>query len=115
MPCLYMITMPDGKQYIGVTTKTAEKRYAKHVEDAKGGRDTSIADAMRRCKFKGIRVDTLLESDNIDLLFDVEPAYINQYQTRIPKGHNATNGGRGMKGCIRKDICGEYILNGEKA
>lgn len=110
MACLYMITMPDGKRYIGVTSKTAEKRLAKHYEDAKGGRDTSIADAMRRCKFKGIKIDVLLESDSIELLYDTEPLYIQQFSTLIPRGHNATLGGKGMKGCIRKDICGEYVL-----
>lgn len=110
MACIYIITTPDGKQYVGVTSKTAEQRLAKHIEDAKGGRDTSVADAMRCCKFKGIKIDVLLESGIIDLLYQLEPVFIHKHDTRIPNGHNATIGGKGMKGCIRKDICGEYIL-----
>lgn len=109
MSCLYMITMPDGKKYVGVTSKTAKERLAKHIKDAKGGRDTSIADAMRRCKFKGITIETLVECEDVELLYEQESEYIARCDTRIPNGHNATNGGRGIKGCIHKNIIGEYV------
>ncbi len=109
MSCVYLITMPDGKQYVGVTSKTAEERLAKHIKDAKGGRDTSIANAMRRCKFKGILIVVLAESDNVELLYAIEPLHIEHFNTRIPNGHNATIGGKGIRGCIRKNILGEYV------
>lgn len=109
MSCVYKIKMPDGKCYIGVTTKTAKQRLAKHFEDAKGGRDTSIADAMRRCKFKGITIETLVECEDVEMLYEIEKEQIEKHDTRIPNGHNATIGGKGMRGCIRKNLIGEYV------
>lgn len=108
MACVYLITMPDGKKYVGFTSKTAEQRLAKHIEDAKGGRNTSIADAMRRCKFKGMTITTLIEGDDIEFLQTAERHFIKKHRTLIPDGHNATEGGRGFKGCIKKNILGEY-------
>lgn len=110
MSCIYKITMPDGRCYIGVTSKTAKQRLAKHFEDARGGRDTSIADAMRRCKFKGIKIETLVERESVEDLYALEVDLISFHNSRIPNGHNATAGGRGVKACIRKNILGEYHL-----
>lgn len=109
MCCLYKLTLPDGLAYIGITRKTAQQRLAKHIEDAKGGRDTSVADALRRCKFKGVKIVTLLTCDNWQLINEMEKIAIEYYGTKIPHGHNATDGGPCMRGVISKNIMGEYV------
>ncbi len=109
MSCVYLITMPDGKQYVGLTTKTPQQRLAKHIEDAKRGRATSICDALRKARFKGAIIQCLFESDDIEMVYESEKEFIRIFNTRIPNGHNATIGGRGIRGCIRKNILGEYV------
>jgi predicted GIY-YIG superfamily endonuclease len=53
---LYRLTFPSNKSYIGITTKTLERRCRGHRQGANGTNKTAIACAIRKYKnFKNRR------------------------------------------------------------
>lgn len=48
MGCLYKLTFPDGKAYIGITTGTATERFSEHVYWARKGRTYCVNAAIRK-------------------------------------------------------------------
>lgn len=48
MGCLYKLTSPSGKSYIGISSKGLDARWAKHVEHALGKRTAGALYAALR-------------------------------------------------------------------
>lgn len=97
MGCLYILTFPNGKQYVGITTKTAEKRFAAHCYEAgKSSKRTSVLHrAINVHGPESVDVQTIAFSDDWNCLCDLERQAIGFFETRSPLGYNLTDGGDG--------------------
>jgi hypothetical protein len=99
MGCLYSLTSPSGKQYLGISTKPVEKRFAKHVEHALGKRPNGVLySALRKYKPENFVVRTLVIANDWSYLCDLERKAIAALGTRYPAGYNMTDGGEGIVG-----------------
>ena len=99
MGALYQITFPNGKAYIGITSGTAERRYAKHVTASRraGARFHLVHRAIRKYAGQAV-VKTLVVADDMAYLRDLEVRAIAALGTKRPHGYNLTNGGEGITG-----------------
>lgn len=99
MGTLYLLTSPTGKSYIGISSKTTEKRWAKHVEHAMGKRDNgALYSALRKYGSESFTVRTLVICNDWDYLCELEIRAIEAFGTRSPGGYNITAGGEGVTG-----------------
>jgi len=97
---LYRITFPSGKAYIGITSKTAEKRLAEHLYVANRQRwaHLPIYRAIAKYGPEALRLETLAVVDDWEELCALERRAIAEHGTRSPYGYNATDGGEGQLG-----------------
>jgi group I intron endonuclease len=96
---LYRITSPSGKDYIGITSRTAEERFKDHVANAgRKSPDGLLIRAIRKYGADRMVVETLAVSDDWDALCAMEQEAIAIFGTRAPRGMNATDGGDGVLG-----------------
>lgn len=95
---LYRLTFPNGKAYIGITSKTARKRFAVHVSDSRRcGEAYPLREAIRKYGPESVSVMTLVKAD-WDYLKDLERRAIVAFGTKVPHGYNVTEGGDGVLG-----------------
>lgn len=94
MGCLYRIEFPNGKSYIGITSKSAEQRFAVHRYQTKGARRHAIYEALRKHGARNAVLKTLVIADH-DYLCSLEPRAIEVFSTKVPDGYNMTDGGEG--------------------
>lgn len=93
MGVLYMLTFPNGKKYVGVTTKTAEERFARHSINADMNKiQYALYKAWRKHGPPALEVLAIVEDK---ILLDVEIRAIATYKTILPHGYNSTYGGQG--------------------
>jgi group I intron endonuclease len=98
MGCLYKLTSPSGKSYIGVSCKGLEARWAKHVEHALGKRSAGVLyAALRKYGPETFAREVLAEHDDFDALRAMETAAIREHATLAPNGYNITHGGEGTR------------------
>lgn len=99
MGVLYKLTSPSSKSYVGITLKTLEKRWSKHVEHAMGKRSNgALYAAMRKYGADSFQREVLAESDDWAELCRMEIDAIRDLKTRAPNGYNLTDGGEGVQG-----------------
>lgn len=94
--CVYVLTFANGKQYVGLTSKTPGRRISQHRYGATK-RVTQVHHAFLEHGEPELRV--LLWSMDRTQLADVEEFYVHKLNTRYPHGYNGTNGG----GCTNGD------------
>ena len=87
--CLYIITLPDGRAYIGVT-KDIGRRFRVHC----WGRRSAVNDAIKQVGRDKISLRTLAVGKR-DFIFDLEQRAILTFGTRWPAGLNIADGGYG--------------------
>ncbi len=96
--CLYVITSPSGKQYIGVTTRKLSARISDHANDAvrsKGpARDRPLLRAYRKYGKEAMKARKLVVSKDFGYLCLLERSAIEVFGTLVPNGYNATDGGQ---------------------
>lgn len=115
MGCVYELNFPNGKKYYGMTTKTAQERFLKHVEASRykdGARGRHLVHkAINKYGKDSIEVNTLFESEDIEMLCLVEIEIIeNAFRDKFPI-YNIATGGLGVK-----DFTGEVAKKiGKKA
>lgn len=98
MACLYMITSPSGKSYIGYSARSADERFKEHVSNATAKRTTSVVHgAIRKYGAENMRVSTIVIGWP-DYCFELEDAAIKAYGTMLPNGYNMVGGGIGLRG-----------------
>lgn len=97
MACVYRISSPTGKSYIGATRKSAKGRYREHVRSANRGSCNKIHRAIRKYGPENMKVETLVIGD-IDYCFELEQKAIKGFGTLAPSGYNLTSGGQGITG-----------------
>lgn len=95
MAILYKLTFPNGKLYIGITSKTLHRRLITHRSHAKE-RDFPVHRAIR--KHPDFRADVLVVADNMDFLRDLEKRAIAAFGTTVPGGYNLSPGGDIIRG-----------------
>lgn len=95
MGCVYLITSPSGKQYVGQTVYTAEERWRQHIWDAlRGNSDTIFHKAIRK-----FGPDNFTHEVICDRIYDTgelnsaEIEAIAENGTLFPGGYNMTSGG----------------------
>ena len=99
MGCVYRLTAPHGKAYIGVTLNL-ERRLRQHAHLA-GKRGTFlIHKAIRKYGWDNFQKEVLFQSEERELLRAKEIEMIAHFQTHFSGGcgYNMTLGGDGMRG-----------------
>lgn len=98
---IYKYTFPNGKVYIGQTTKTVEERFQAHVKGCWRACPQRCDIAIRKYGPENVVVETLesLKCNDYDLLIDaldeLETYYIRLYKSNfVEYGYNLTIGGR---------------------
>jgi flagellar biosynthesis GTPase FlhF len=103
---IYKIQFPNGKNYIGLTTTSLEKRKKEHKLFAKRGVHYCIYKALRKHDmidtFELIEIDT---ADTLEELFEKEIKYILTYNSHYiyGNGYNMTYGGDGVNGYVHTE------------
>ncbi len=98
MGCLYKLTSPSGKSYVGISLKGIAARWSKHVEHAMGKRTSgALYAALRKYGPETFTRIVLAEEDDWDTLRAMEIAAIRAHQTLAPLGYNITQGGEGTR------------------
>jgi hypothetical protein len=93
MKCIYTITNPSGKIYIGKTTDL-QRRLRRHKYDSKY-KLSKLYNSIRKYGWDAHKVDILLQADcSTNLLDKLEIMYIKQYNTQHT-GLNTALGGCG--------------------
>ena len=104
---IYKIVFPNGKHYIGLTSRSLEDRKNQHKWSVKSGNYNNL---VYRALTKYEMVDTfeLVEIDTADTLEELcekEIRYIQNYKSYYMdgNGYNMTLGGEGFNGYIRTE------------
>jgi group I intron endonuclease len=89
MGYIYMLTSPNGKIYIGQTTRPIHKRLGEHKKGKIGCR--AIYSAIQKYGWENFKKDWY-ECPDEDLNFD-EDLLVSEMRTLSPKGYNLKDGG----------------------
>jgi group I intron endonuclease len=95
MGALYRLSFPNGKSYIGITTKTAEARLAAHIYASRRGSPAPVHHAINKYGDRHTSVETLVVADDWGYLCDLERRAIVHFATKAPSGYNVADGGDG--------------------
>lgn len=110
---IYLIeNLVNNKKYIGLTTKTSEKRFKEHlwVAETNDGniKKNAIHRAIKKYGKDNFKLVVIEKCDTLNELFVSEKKWINHYKSFGPKGYNETAGGEGNPGWVmsekRKDF-----------
>lgn len=88
-PCMYIMTSPSGRSYVGVTKQRLKDRMWQHNRDSKSRGSRPIVRALRKYGLDNFDVRPLVYGD-LDYLYGLEEAAI---QVLAPEGYNAASGG----------------------
>lgn len=100
---VYCITCAvNGKRYIGITTKSVEKRLVEHGRAARRGVPFALYSAMRKYGVEAFAIECLETCDGIEIAKRLEVRHIAQLGT-MKGGYNMTAGGDGFRALIRTD------------
>lgn len=92
---LYVITSPNGKQYVGVTTQSLARRMSGHRTAARKGSSNPLHCAIRKHGWESMVVEMLDPSVDLEHLHMEERRLIAELNTMSPHGYNLTAGGEG--------------------
>lgn len=82
----------NGKEYIGQTVNSLQKRISVHKAST-GKKETYFCHALKKYGFYNFEWEVLEECDSKEELDEMEFHYIKQYNTLRPNGYNLTLGG----------------------
>lgn len=96
--CVYIHTSPNGKRYIGITKRTAEKRWG-------GGlgykRNNYFFSAIVKYGWDNFAHEIYAEKLSQKFAEEIEQSLIAKYKSKDRRfGYNHTDGGDGTRGCI---------------
>jgi group I intron endonuclease len=113
MGCLYRITSPSGKCYLGITSKTAAERWTAHLQRTREGRSQALQKAIVKYGADAFTVETLVIADKWDYLCDLERKAIAAFNTKAPHGYNLTDGGEGIVGRVHTETASKNMSAGQ--
>ena len=94
---IYLVTNnKENKQYVGLTIMTLQRRWKKHLEDAKNGENTSkysLHSALRKYHESCFSYKKIDEGTTLVNLPEKEKFWIEKLDTLFPKGYNLNKGG----------------------
>ena len=93
MGCVYVLTSPNGKQYVGLTSTSFRRRWRGHLQAAKHGAKNPLYCAFRKHDATKFKREVVFESDDRDELAAKEIELIKALGTLAPRGYNLTTGG----------------------
>lgn len=100
--CIYRLTAPEGKCYIGQTIQDPRKRWSKHKtlaeKNATEGCCPALSNAIRKYGWDNFTKEILLTCDVKELDMH-EIRLIREYKAESPHGYNLSSGG-GREGHI---------------
>lgn len=96
---LYRLVFPNGKSYIGITSRTIEERFYEHCKTAKNNGSYAIHKAIRKYGKENILIETLVIGEWVYLTY-LEKLAISSFKTKGRNGYNLTNGGEGVCGLV---------------
>lgn len=113
---IYKIIFPNGKHYIGLTSRSLEDRQKEHKWSAKSGNYNNLV-YRALTKYKMVDTFELVEIDTADTLEELsekEIRYIQEYKSYYMggNGYNMTLGGEGFNGYLRTEE--DNRKNGER-
>jgi hypothetical protein len=92
--CVYLITSPSGKQYVGQTVRSLEARWREHRYEAVRGSKLLFHQAIRKYGADKFACEVLHDGiEGIDELNRLEAEEIAARDTLSPGGYNLTTGG----------------------
>ena len=96
---VYCIThIASGKQYVGQTIYSLEKRWSGHRKSAERGMACRyLHNAINKYGGQAFVCEQLCEADSEQQLHALERAWIKMLDSIVPKGYNLTDGGQGGK------------------
>lgn len=94
---IYAIAFPNGKLYIGLSTKGAEHRFRQHVNDAHNGSKFPVHRAIRKYE-PFVKLIILRRRLPYCKALVMEQWYIKVFKTKRREGYNQTCGGEGSLG-----------------
>ena len=100
---IYKIEFPNGKHYIGLTSRSLEDRQKEHKICAKSDDTKCLYKALRKYEmvdtFELVEIDT---ADTLEELCEKEIGYILSYNSYYMdgNGYNMTYGGEGFNGYV---------------
>jgi group I intron endonuclease len=92
---LYRLDFPNGKSYVGITTKTAEKRFKRHEYSLRYAKvnGPALYSAWRKHGAPTLVVLATVENED---LYETEKRAIAAYGTLYPGGYNLAEGGEAV-------------------
>lgn len=111
---IYVITnLINGKQYVGKTYSTIEKRFKEHIRDSRKGQcqHRPLYKAMKKYGVENFIIELLEKTDNLEKR---EAYWIKKLNTYGKKGYNATLGGDGNPRISSQEIKKIILLYKEK-
>jgi predicted GIY-YIG superfamily endonuclease len=99
MGACYLLQFPNGKVYVGITTKTASERFAEHVRASRKTRHSRrvVYNALRKYGPESVAIYTLAESEDWAELCRWERHFIVLFGSQERAlGYNQTSGGDGL-------------------
>lgn len=87
---LYELLFPNGKRYIGITSRSLDARVKGHIDRARLGVEFPIHRAIRK---HGAPVARVLVIGRMQYLKRAEVVAIRELKTRVSNGYNLTHGG----------------------
>lgn len=106
---IYKLDFPNGKGYIGITSRTAEKRFAAHISCSINRPFGIVSFAIKKYGAESVVLSILATVDNWELLCLAEQEAIEKFNTKSPNGYNLTDGGDGCLGFIKSDVTREKL------
>ncbi len=94
---VYLISFPNKKYYVGITSTSFEERKRNHLSHANTS-NLAVHNAIVKYG-KNVKWEVIDQADNWDDLTDLEIRYIKEYNSYIDdNGYNLTKGGDGTVG-----------------
>ena len=100
MGTLYKLDFANGKSYIGITTKSAETRFAQHRKSSVKGSRLAVHCAWRKHGEPALTTLAVLEDAD---LAAAEIRAIKVFNTLLPNGYNTLEGGQ-MSPLLNKSV-----------
>lgn len=100
---VYLISFPNGKKYVGITSTSFEERKASHLSHMNTSK-LAVHQALRR--FKGDENwQVIAKANNWEKLTELEIQMIDEHQSHISRnGYNLTLGGDGTVGFEHSEV-----------